>query len=484
MAPTPAAPVNLEALSDGERHEIVRAAQENLRLARDAAGNPEPITDRIGYYGTKHFSGIMAEEYVPKLKGVKKIEVYLEMRADPAIEALLLILKAPLLDANWSVEAGGNQPRARKAAEIVERQLGIGGKPGGVDSSWGASLWKILSAFDFGFQLVAENWRDDGKEIVLSELVDIHPRSVLQGTRNWEFDTLTGKVIGFWQTVYNIPGPPVHVFIPIDRVIHATCGQQFGNPEGRAVCRSAYMPWYLRATIYKANAIGHVRGAMGIPFGTYPPEADPTDRQNFEDALRNLLVSETAFITAPTGYTLENFKLEHSAENALATIEHLGQMINLSVAAQFFNLGQSKRAGSGSGNTAAGDFVDFFTRVCSAYGNYFAGLITSGTAKKIVDYNFPGMDAKLYPRVKVNVSRMSVFGYADALRKLLGPQGALLWTPDDQKDLRERMGMPRLPDGIDPTPPSLQPGPGSNPSGDQPNNPDGGGDGSLPGANK
>lgn len=471
------------ALTDKEANEIIA-------LARAQVGNPDPpLGEKIGFGGFKQFSGILAEEYQPKLHGVKKVEVFLEMRADPAIEALLLILKAPLLDATWTVEAGGTQARARKAADLVERQLGIG-RPLGVDDSFQAvTLWKLLSMFDFGFQLVTENWRDDGKEIVLDDLIDLHPRTILQGARHWEFDD-RGKTVGAWQTIYNPSssggqfGGYVTTFIPIERMTHAICGQQFGSPEGRALCRSSYMPWYLRATIYKANAIGHVRAAMGCPHGTYPADSDPEDRTKFEDALRNILVSERAYILTPEGYLLENFKLEHDAENSLATIEHLGTMINLSVAGQFFNLGQTRRAGTGAGNDAAGDFVDMFTRVCSHYGNYIGGLITRGIARKIILYNYPDLKPELYPRVKATITRMSVFGYADALRKLLGNQAALVWTEDDQKDLREKMNMPRLPDGVDPTPPPIKPAPGANPDGSQPNNPASGEDASLPGANK
>lgn len=438
----------------------------------------------IGFGGARVFNGFVTEEYLPELVGVRKVETYNRMRSDGQVEGVLEAIKAPICDATWTIHAAGTQRRKQVAADFVNETLGLQGKCGTLGQPWVTAVRKSLSYLDYGFQILVLNWEQDLEKnrLRLTELVDVHPRTILQGRRRWDFDD-RGRLRGFWQTGYNGMNW-VEEYIPITRCVHFKRDDRHGDPEGRAVLRSAYQHYYFKRELYRFDGIGHGRASSGVPVGKYPEGTDPTQLTEFEDSLKALQVCEAGFIKMPVGFELENFKLGLDTDKIMLSIDHHDAKIPLCVLAEWMNLGQAKR-GSAPPQTST-DQINFFASVLSGEANYLAEMFNQHVVSDICGWNFPSLDPDDYPRVQVVVSRLSVFGFADAIRKLLGNQPAIWWQRKDQEQLRERFALPTLdPDAQPPAPPAPPGGPGGggeNNAGDQPNNPEGGASGQLPGS--
>ena len=454
--------------------------------------DPDPPRDRIGFGGLNIFGTIVQEEYLQVLRGTRKIDTYAKMLTDATVQGFLQAIKTLYIDATWTVVEGGTQARAKRAAERVQRQLGIppeGDRPVGLLDAWNDTLEAMLCCLDYGWQVLVENWRPGRAgedDLVLDELLAIHPRTILQGARQWDFDE-RGYVKGFWQSGYTGTKWVNEQYVPIDRCLHLIHQPRFNNPEGTSALRSLYKNWFCLDHYYRIDGIGLERASSGVPIGTYPAGISEDDRLEFEAGLRHLQVCDSGYMMVPEGYTVTPFKLDYRSENVHNSIEHHRQQIVLTGLAEWMILGQTKRGSGGGKGDLSGDQIDMFTRFVNRHAATMAARLTLGTVRKIVYYNDPGLEPKLYPRIKVNVTRLSVFGFADALRKLLGSQPALKWQADkesnlDQIDLRERLALPQIPAGIDPTPPEPpapaaggRP-PGENDEGSQPNNPESGED--------
>lgn len=431
-------------------------------------GPRPPALPEMSWGGISRFDGIVTEEYLPELTGLRKVRAYTEMRNDGKVEATLGVCKLPLVGGKWQVLSGGSQARAKKAAEMVQRQCGIGLRPGQGGLIWSEEVDKSLQYLDYGFQLLVQNWhRATDGEIVLDEQIDIHPKTLYQGTKQWDFDR-RGRVKGFWQTGL-WSGEPQSEYIPIERCVHLRHKPQHGNPEGRSVLRSAYKHWFYKDEFYRLDGIAHERGACGLPVGTHPDNAPENVVTSIESACQGIVVAEKAYVVKPASTTLENFDLQLKTEQLYRSIDHHDSMIPLVVVAQFLNLGTGMKTG---GLAMSENQTDFFMRVMEAYATYLSDMFTRYIAHRIVWYNFPNLKPELYPSIVCQIDRISVMAFADALRKLLGPQqAALSWTRRDQDQVRGRLGMAPMDDDT-PDPPVTPPAGGANDAGSLPDNPD------------
>ena len=86
------------------------------RNYQGAGGNVRTI---IGVTGLKHIGGRIREEYLGALRNWStEVKLYLEMRDDPIIGALVDAIKLPLQAASFDVEAApGGSPNDEAAAE-------------------------------------------------------------------------------------------------------------------------------------------------------------------------------------------------------------------------------------------------------------------------------------------------------------------------------------------------------------------------------
>ncbi len=457
-------------------------------------GTSASIKSDVGAFtGLNRFSGMIEEEYLSELRGLRKIQVYDKMLADPVIAGVLTASKQPIISGDWQVVPASKKPRSKDAAETVERQLGIGQKyaPQLLGCCWEMQLEKFLLALDYGWSLCVMNWEAIGNETVIKELIPIHPRTILTGTKSWEWND-QGDLVRVWQTGYK-GNKYVELGIPYDRCFHYVIDGRFGNPEGRSLLRTPYKPWMLGDTDYRLLSIANQRASSGTPIIKCPPNLSEELKEEAEELARRIHVNEQGWgrITGGPveqgGYELESFKLETDITGLLRSIEHHNVMKATSVLMQWL-LGGGASDNKGQTPSPTSDPVEF-SRIClDARAKSLASAINHKIVRDIVRLNHPSLDEKFYPQVRCHVSRLSAFGFADAIRKVMGTdQRAIIWGERDEEKLRTKLELPEI-DAEEARKESdyiIQPNVGgANDKGSQPNNPSSGEDARVPEAKK
>jgi SPP1 gp7 family putative phage head morphogenesis protein len=389
-----------------------------------------PDTSSSGIYGLNRFGGLVAEEYLPELRGVQKIEVFTKMASDGLVSALLMALELPVRAASWVVEPGGKDANALRARDLVEDQLF-----NRLGQCWESEVEKALAYLQYGFQVCAKNWTVENGEVVLSELRDLHPRTILQASKSWEFDD-AGRLTGVWQ--YGNTGKVyAEEFIPASAMLHFVHRGRNGNPEGQSVLRAPYKHWLIKDMLYRVDAIGKERGGVGTPVGTYPSGATPDDQNALKEFCQFVQVSENGYFVGPEGTKLENFAVTTSTEGILASIQHHNTMMAMSLLAQWLNLGQE---GSGGAYSLSADLTDLFLLSLETVGDYVAARINRHVIPEMVSYNIA---TDQYPRVSATIARQSASALAALVRPLTAGQNPpLYWADADEAWLRERLSLP------------------------------------------
>lgn len=414
---------------------------------------PSPDLQSRGFYGVERYRGIVTEEYLPALSGTRKVDTYIRMRAtDGLIEGITLSLMLPVIAASWSVEPAGGDANAKRAAELVEDNLF-----NTLGDCWEDEVRKALSYLQFGWQLLAMQWAIEGGEARVTELRDLHPRTIVQGGKNWDIDE-RGHVVGVWQ--YGPKGETWgEEYVPATAFMHFVHNRQFGDPEGRAIYRSAYPHWYFKQNLYKYEAIGMERSAVGTPVGSYPNGASDTQQDNFYAFLKGLVSHEEAAAIFPKTAEGEKFEIDNASVDLKASeiqeaIKHHDTKITQCVLAQFLNLGQDGRGGA---YALSSDQTDLFLLGLEAVGDYVAARFSRRLVQPLVSYNIA---TDQYPKLAATISRTSAAALANMVRGITAGISPLI-TPDEalEDHLRERLQLPpRIGPRPKPQPPVL-PGP-------------------------
>ncbi|MDO8729283.1 MAG: DUF935 family protein, partial [bacterium] len=415
-----------------------------MATANGTETRSRPEVRSIGFTGIQRWGGLISEDYLPALAATKRIGVYARMRSDGMIQAILSALQLPIIAAAWVVEPAGQDAKAQAAAALVEEQLFQR-----LGCCWEDEVRQLLAYLQYGFHCAAKNWRLEGGQVVLDELRPLHPRTILQGGRNWQFDE-QGHVTGVWQ--YGTDGVNWREeLIPGEALLLLTHMGDYGNPEGQSVLRAPYKHWLVKDTLYRVQAIGLERAAVGTPIGKYPQGAAKGEQDDFLTSLERLIVNESGAIVIPNGadgqgYSVENFSLELKTPDIMAAIHHHDAEIAKSVLAGFLNLGQE---GAGGAYALSTDQTDLFLLSLEAIADYLCARINRSIIPQMVSYN---LATDQYPKLSATISRRSASALAGLLQPLTA--GTLTWGEGDEDWMREQL---QLPGRQEPRPARMEP---------------------------
>lgn len=390
---------------------------------------PKPkVGLEIGDTGTRFFSGIIREEYNPKLDGLRGIEVYEEMRrSDGSVQSILQSVKQPLLSAEWRVKPASEKDKDVEIAEFVRMCLfEIQELP------YADYFRQALLAFDFGhmvFEKVFAVQKVNGADrIVWAKLAPRMPRSI----QKWE---ITGGKLGITQqTSNNTPAE-----IPMEKLIVFVNDKEGDNWNGVSLLRSAYKHWYIKSTLEKVDAIAHERQGLGIPYAKLPEGATKSDTNKAEEILKNARANEHAFFIIPEGYEIGFMDMKASTtRDASPSLAYHSREIVKSVLAQYLEL---TAAGSGGSNALSKDQSSMFLQGVENKARWFCDTMKAAI-KELVDLNFAGVEQ--YPCLDFEgITREDVKGLVDTL---VAAKTAGAYTPQDADEdaIREKLGMPEL----------------------------------------
>jgi len=415
----------------------------------DDTGSGRDEFTELGSSGLRRSGGIINEEFLPNLQGVKGFKVYREMRDnDPVVGAMLYAIDKVVTRLEWKVEG-----EDERTAVFVQECLDD------MSDSWDATLQNILSMLVYGwsFHEIVYKIRGGltGDPKTNSRFKDHRigwrkwPVRAQETLQEWMLDE-RGGIQGMVQM--DPSGGGLHR-IPIDKALLFRTTTNRNNPEGYSLLRNAYRPWFYKRRIEEIEAVGIERDLAGLPMAFVPPEylmgsanaAQKAVLQAVTEIVQNVKRNEQEGIVFPAAYDEQGnrvFDLQLlSASGARqfdtgAVIQRYDQRISMSLLSDFLLLGSDK-VGSFALGTAK---VDLWTLAVDSIAKTIAEVVNQYAIPRLLKLNAMRTD-KMPELTYGQVSSVELSEVADYVSKLMGV-GAILPDPGLEGHLRSLGDLP------------------------------------------
>lgn len=432
----------------------------------------------IGVSGIKVFAGMVSEEFLPELQGDRGRRIYREMADnDPVVGGLLYVFEMIFRSLEpqvipYSVDDETEPSQADlDAAQFVQECMND------MSMTWADFMSDLVELFPFGWAWFEVVYKErlgpepsgtlpDGSDKASSEYDDgkIGWRKFAYRSQNslvrWDVDP-HGGVKGMWQRPA-LMGQ--ELYMPIEKCLHFKTKHAGGNPEGRSILRSAYVPWYFRKNLQAMEGISLERMGIGIPVYRLPQDATTDDRARAQEQIRANRVDEQM-----------GFTIEHDAELEIAfgqagragqafevPIVRYRAEILMTVLAQFIALGMEKTGSYALSQTQR----DIFQVALEGFLRSIEDVINRYAVTRLVRLNnFPGI--KGMPKISLgSVGNIDLSTVVEGVSKLV-PAGALVVDSGLKAKLRQLLGMPEeVPEEVEE--PKPEPDDDLAPTGDEP----------------
>lgn len=423
------------------------------------AGKPD--FKELGSTGLRRSGGIVFEEFLTNLRGIRGAKVYREMRDnDPTIGSMLFAIEKVITRLEWRVDPysddsddGETKPEDKEQADFIFSCLND------MSDSWDATLSSILSMLVFGYSYHEIVYKVRGGDVddpkKRSKYSDGKigwrklPIRAQETLFRWELGP-DGGIESMWQVDPATGG--THI-IPIEKALLFRTTVNKNNPEGRSILRNAYRPWYFKKRIEELEAIGIERDLAGLPVAYLPPEymssgATPEQQAVFQ-SIQNIVTSikrnEQEGIVMPSMYDDEGHKmfdlqlLSSGGSRQFDTdkvISRYDQRISMSVLSDFILLGHD-RVGSYSLGTSK---MDLWSMAVDSIAKNIAEVMNQYAIPRLLKLN--GMDTSRLPILTYGeVSHIDLTEISDYISKL-AQAGVLMPDPKLEDYLRDLAGLP------------------------------------------
>ncbi|TFC63724.1 DUF935 family protein [Cryobacterium sp. TMT2-15-1] len=380
-----------------------------------------------GKSGTTISSGqITGEEYNFNLRDDQAMKTYNEMRSnDATVEASLAIVKTPVLAADFTVDPASDEDADKEVADFVYDCLRH-------IIDWDQFIGECLTYLEFGFSLFEADYK---------------PR-VVNGKLRIALVKLAYRkqtTIKAWETADGKPGVTQHVgadrfSISQVKLVRFTNRQEGDNYVGRSILRPAYKHWYMKDKLYKIDAVGHERQALGVLDITVPKGATDLDKQRIRAAARALRASENSFIEHPENWIIQFLDMKaKSMKDTEPSINHHDRQIMKNVLAAFMEIGA---AGSSGTRSTSEDQSTILEKAVENIAKYIVNVLQNTVVRNLVDLNFTDRD---YPTLRVSkTSDDNVPVLSEAVAKYTAA-GVLHARPTDENTVRKQLGWAQVP---------------------------------------
>jgi hypothetical protein len=418
-------------------------------MHEDEIGSDRGAFIEIGSSGLRRSGGIINEEFLPNLQGVKGFKVYREMRDnDPVVGAMLYAIDKVITRLDWTVE-GDDERTTVFVQECLDD----------MSESWDATLQNILSMLVYGWSFHELVYKMRGGQTsdprTHSRFSDNRigwrkwPVRAQETLQEWILDE-KGGIQGMIQM--DPSGGGLHR-IPIEKALLFRTTTNRNNPEGFSLIRNAYRPWFYKRRIEEIEAVGIERDLAGLPMAYVPPEylmntASPGQKavlQAITDIVQNVKRNEQEGIVFPAAYDDNGNRIFDltllSASGARqfdtgAVIQRYDQRIAMSLLSDFLLLG-SDRVGSFALGTAK---VDLWTLAVDSIAKSIAEVVNQFAIPRLLKLNAMRMD-KMPQLTYGQVSSVELSDVADYVSKLVGV-GAIMPDPSLEDHLRSLGDLP------------------------------------------
>lgn len=431
-----------------------------IRRAQAAAATTPTAatpTAELGASGTVNFQGFLqALEYLPELAGRVGVDVYEQMRSsDGSVQEALGHITAPILNADWDVEAAGEEPEDIEIAQAVRCAFFDW-----MEQPFSEYLDHVLDYLVFGHQLFELTWQVVDAELEYEdpdtrEQVTIPSRQFVTFRRfsprlpktiyKWNADN--GDLVSVQQQVFR-DGRLITPEIPVERLllyVHSKRGDDF---FGRSLLRSAVKPWKLKDLIEKIEVVALEKHGVGTWVGYLPASSrdDAAMVARVEKILQDVRAGTYGYIVAPfpkqttdtgtgDGGLFEVITPSVSLpEFKMAKEYHRGE-IKGSVLVRFSELGHSSVGARATGDTQSKIWYDALHSVAR-----YVCEVNEKAIRMFVDANYAGVYE--YPKlVSRNIESRTLAEYAAAVSALVAA-GAIEPDLSFRQSVRTSIGAP------------------------------------------
>lgn len=378
----------------------------------------------LGYTGLVEFSGQISEDFLRELRGKEAYKRFDEMRRNsPIVAALLLADEQAIRKVSWEFtsDEGEEDPRL-ELLEAARDNMSV---------SWNDFVTEVLTMLPFGFSLFEIVYERVGAQVLWRKFAPRGQDTVYQ----WKFDEHGGPA-----AVVQMAAPRYQlVELPIEKLLLFRTRVERGNPEGRSILRSAWIPYYYAKHIQQIEAIGIERDLAGLPKIKLPQGADTSDNDSSDygkasQMVRNVRNDEQAGIVLPDGWEFELVSTGGSRQfDTDKIVRRYESRMLMSALAQFIMLGQD-----GVGSLAlSSDMSDFFTMAINATADIISDTFTKYAIPRLLALN--GYDAEGVYLTHSPAGDVDTTAVADFLQKV---GGYITWNADDELWLRQLIGLP------------------------------------------
>ena len=409
---------------------------------------PKPANfSELGTTGLKVSGGIIQEEFIPELKGLKAVRVYRQMRDnDPTVGAIMFAIEMMMRQVEWKVVLTKDQPGERRSSnpdatpsqdqpsdvaapaenqdiERDPRAVFIASCLNDMSDSWSSFMTEVLSMLTYGWSWheIIYKRRDGatGKKSTSSRFSDgligwrKMPIRSQESLSSWDISS-DGSIEAMVQQSDN----GGTVTIPLSRSLLFRTQVLKDNPEGRSALRNSYRAWYYKTKIEEIEGIGLERDLAGLPMMTAPEGLDlwnandalaVSQRQLAEDMVRSIRRDEQEGILKPYGWEVE--LLSSGGRRVFDTnqiISRYDQRIAMTVLADFIQLGHSNKFGSFALSKSK---TSLFNTALNGWMNMIRDVLNQHAIPQLLALN--GMDLEDHPRLdheEVNVPDIEAVG--------------------------------------------------------------------------
>lgn len=348
---------------------------------------PPPVPKKagieIGKSGTLITQGmISSEEYNADLRGpslIRKVEIM--RRSNSTIRAALLVVKLPILGADWGVkpaqDGDGNVADSdREISDHVNRELF------GRNINFSNFLREGLTCQEFGysvFEKVYEPVQFNGKFRFGIKKIGYRKQNTI-----FKWEQSNSDLPGITQLTRD----GKQFDIPREKLIVFTNDKEGDNYEGISLLRYAFMDWDMLDKLKISQAIKLDRFSVGVPKAFARDGLDPgtKDIEEAKEILRNMRTNQEAFLLMPSTMDVEMLDMKMSGtEDIIPFLNYLDRRISTSILAGFMELGG--QSGSGA-HALAKDLTALFMKSEEATAKNIQATIQEDLIKQLVDINW------------------------------------------------------------------------------------------------
>lgn len=223
---------------------------------------------QLGSAGLKNNRGVIDDEFLRDLTGVRRYKIFTEMRDnDATVGAILYVIESLLKQVVYDIQPASQDPEDIEIADFVKSCMHD------MADSWESNLSEILAFMPLGYsvhEIVYKQRTEETSKFEDNRIGWKYLMPLAQDTiERWLFDEDDVEIIGLEQRNVN-RFELVH--IPITKTLLFRPTSHKRNPEGRSLLRNAYRSWYFKKRIEEIEGVGIERDLAGIPVMSVPSE--------------------------------------------------------------------------------------------------------------------------------------------------------------------------------------------------------------------